>query len=90
MRRRARRGGVAVGSTVHPAHVDADALVPALQQNAEQSPAVAQPNIWAANLLKILSGQNVRVGACGWLKVMTSSPEGFGEAARKLETPTGL
>jgi hypothetical protein len=63
MRRQARGGGVAVGSTVHPAHVDADALVPALQQNAQQSAAVTKPNIWAANLLKILSGRNERVGA---------------------------
>jgi hypothetical protein len=63
-----RQGGVAVGSTVHPAHVDADAFVPALQQNAQQSAAVAEPNIWAANLLKILSGQNERVGAGGWWK----------------------
>jgi hypothetical protein len=45
-----RQGGVAVGSTVHPAHVDADAFVPALQQNAQQSAAVIEPDLWAAHL----------------------------------------
>jgi hypothetical protein len=36
--------------TIHPAHVDSDAFVPALQQNAQQSAAVIEPDLWAAHL----------------------------------------
>jgi hypothetical protein len=44
--------GTAGERTVRPAHVDADALVPILQQDAQQSAAMAKPRLWAAGLLE--------------------------------------
>ena len=44
--------GTARERTVRPAHVDADALVPILQQDAQQSAAMAKPRLWAAGLLE--------------------------------------
>jgi len=55
--------------TVHPtAHVDADALVPALQQNAQQSAAVGQPDLRTTDLPRCVStkiGQHKNRGKRG-------------------------